>query len=67
MTSLELACTVTALAMAAGARSSDPILEKEKYEQNFWHHNLKCQQTYLLKHGILPQNHVLFQPSGNGL
>ena len=30
MTSLELACTVTALAIAAGALSSDPKLEEEK-------------------------------------
>ena len=30
MTSLELACTVTALAIAAGARSSDPKIGKRK-------------------------------------
>ena len=70
MTSLELACTVTALAIAAGARSSDPKLEKEKkhiiiFLLQFFFNFIK--EIYLQTHEILLQNHVLFQPSGNGL
>ena len=50
MTSLEFACTVTALAIAAGARSSDPKLEKENSINFFYSFSSILSKKFTSRH-----------------